>query len=307
MLINTNKLQSLNPKSNSIALSFDVEDWFTVRNMRDFISFSEWKHQELRIRIGQDFILDELSQKNIKATFFILGWIADICPQLVKDIQNEGHEICSHGHSHTPLDLLTPQSFEEDLKKSLDSLESITGNKIKGFRAPSFSITKKTMWAFDILKNCGLSYDSSVFSIMHPDYGISNFPTGITTVNGLIEVPLRKGNFFGTNVPVCGGGYFRMLPYSLIHSTLKQTKKENSFVMYFHPWEFDPGQPKMALSPLKRFRHYVGLESNRDKFKKLIRDFEFTTIEQLIENENSNKSPEMKRPHKFVTYEAYDF
>jgi polysaccharide deacetylase family protein (PEP-CTERM system associated) len=269
-----------------IALSFDIEDWFTVRNMRDVFKLEEWDQQELRVRIGLDFILEALEKKNIKATFFILGWLADKCPQIVKDIDNAGHEICSHGHSHTPIDLLTPDQFENDLKMSIDSLRGITGKKIKGFRAPSFSITKKTFWAIDILKKHAIEYDSSIFSIIHPDYGINHFPTGITDLGGILELPMKKGDFFGASIPVCGGGYFRLLPYSLIKSSLNQTLKNESMIMYFHPWEFDPDQPRIGLSKLKRFRHYVGLGSNRHKFLNLLNDFEFTTIESMIKSES---------------------
>lgn len=277
-----------NTSKKVIALSFDVEDWFTVRNMRDFFKQEDWDQQKLRVRIGLDFILEELEKRDIKATFFILGWIAERCPQIVRDIDQAGHEICSHGHSHTPIDLLTPESFEDDLKMSIESLTRITGRKVKGFRAPSFSITKNTLWAIDILKNNGIEYDSSIFSIIHPDYGIKDFPTKVVDLSGLLEVPMRKGNFFGAAIPVCGGGYFRMLPYTLIKSSLKQTIKNDSFVMYFHPWEFDPEQPKVGLSKFKKFRHYVGLNSNRKKFLNLLNDFEFTTIENLIKIEHLN-------------------
>ena len=269
-----------------IALSFDVEDWFTVRNMRECFKQEEWDKQELRVRIGLDFILKELALKKIKATFFILGWIADKAPFIVREIDEAGHEICSHGYSHTPIDLLTPEDFEDDLKKSIESLVKITGKRIKGFRAPSFSLTNDTFWAIEILKKNGIEYDSSVFSIIHPDYGINNFPVKVTQLDGLLEVPMRKGKFFGISIPVCGGGYFRMFPYLLIRSSLKQTLKTDSFVMYFHPWEFDPEQPKIGISIMKKFRHYVGLKSNRKKFIRLLNDFEFTTISQLIEVES---------------------
>lgn len=272
-------------KINVIALSFDIEEWFTVRNMRGFFITDDWDQQEQRVRIGLDFILQELAQRNIKATFFILGWIADKCPQIVKDIDYAGHEICSHGYSHTPVDLLDPLSFKEDLRRSLVSIENITGKKVKGFRAPSFSITNNTLWAIDVLKDCGLEYDSSIFSIVHPDYGINNFPTGITKFKGLLEVPIRKCNFFGLKIPVCGGGYFRILPYWLIKFTLSRTLMEDSLVMYFHPWEFDPDQPRVKLSALKKIRHYVGLRKNKKKFVKLLNDFEFTSVENLISSE----------------------
>lgn len=265
-----------------IALSIDVEDWFTVRNMRELFDHSDWDDQEVRVHIGLDFILAELAKKNIKATFFVLGWLADRAPELIKAIDMAGHEIASHGYSHTPIDLLTPKCFEEDLKKSIDALFRITGKRIKGFRAPSFSITKETFWAIEILKKHGVEYDSSIFSITHPDYGINDFPTNLTDLGGVLEMPLRKGRFFGCNIPVCGGGYFRMLPYGLIKSTLKQTLKNDSLLMYFHPWEFDPNQPRVGLSKFKKFRHYVGLEANRQKFTRLLEDFEFTTVEKLI-------------------------
>lgn len=273
-----------NKPTNPIALSFDVEDWFTVRNMRDFVSDADWNKQELRVNIGMDFILNALAEKNIKATFYILGWLADRCPELVQKISAQGHEIGCHSYQHTPIDLLTPDTFAKDLKKAIDALEAVTGKKIKGFRAPSFSVMHKTSWAIDIIKDSGLQYDSSIFVTSHPDYGVRDFPTDITKVNDFIEVPLKKSPLFGTQVPVCGGGYFRMLPYGLTRAALKQDLKNGPVVMYFHPWEFDPEQPRVALPPVKRFRHYVGLNSNRQKFLNLLNDFEFTTVENLVEN-----------------------
>jgi polysaccharide deacetylase family protein (PEP-CTERM system associated) len=268
--------------SKKIALTFDVEDWFTVRNMRDFFEFKDWDQQELRVNVGMDFILDELKKRDIKATFFVLGWIAEKCPDLVKRIVSDGHEIASHGYSHTPIDLLTPESFEADLIKSIELLTSITGRKIKGFRAPSFSITESTFWAIEILKKHGIEYDSSIFSTIHPDYGIKGFPTKFTNLDGVLEVPMRKGDFYGLKFPANGGGYFRMLPYWIIKSSLKQTIKNDPVVMYFHPWEFDSEQPKIGLGWFKKFRHYVGLKSNREKLIRLLNDFQFSTVESQI-------------------------
>lgn len=270
-----------------IGLSIDVEDWFTVRNMRDFFDYSHWENAEQRLHHGLNFILDELKKKNIKATFFVLGWVADHHPELLKRIMKDGHEIASHGYSHTPIDLLTPNLFEEDLIKSLDAIYKVTGKKVIGYRAPSFSITKKTIWALEILKKHKIEYDSSIFSITHPDYGIKDFPTKLTQIKGIFEFPMKKGNFLGIKIPVCGGGYFRMLPYWLLKLVLKETLKKEPFLMYFHPWEFDPEQPKIPLSRFKKFRHYVGLKSNKKKFKQLLNDFEFTTIENLIQIEKN--------------------
>ncbi len=281
----------MNKNPYPIALSFDVEDWFTVRNMRDAISEVDWQNQDLRVQIGMKFILDSLAEKNIKATFFILGWIADQCPELVRKISDQGHEIACHGYSHTPIDLLTPEAFEADLKKAIDTIEKVTGQKIKGFRAPSFSVMEKTAWALPIIKKLGLEYDSSIFSTRHPDYGVQNFPTEITTVSGLTEVPLKKSKIWGMKIPVCGGGYFRMLPYQFTKSALQRDLKKDAVVMYFHPWEFDAAQPRVKLGVLKTFRHYVGLNSNREKFLNLINDFEFTTIENMISKSARNRKP----------------
>lgn len=271
--------------TNKIALSFDIEDWFTVRNMRESLNNQNWDDLEFRVDIGLDFILDELEKRNIKATFFVLGWVAEKAPQLINKIALKGHEIGTHGFSHTPIDLMTPEEFRVDLDKSIKIIEAITGVKVKGFRAPSFSVTKDTIWALDIIKELGLAYDSSVFSTVHPDYGINNFPTKVTELKDLIEVPMKKGNFYGLKLPFCGGGYFRMLPYFVIKNSIKQTIQKESFVMYFHPWEFDENQPRVNMPAFKKFRHYVGLKSNRKKFTKMLDEFEFTTVDDLIVQE----------------------
>jgi len=267
---------------NKIALSFDIEDWFTVRNMRDSLNNQDWNDLEFRVDIGLNFILDELAKRNIKATFFVLGWVAEKAPHLIQKIAQFGHEIGTHGYSHTPIDLLTPDEFKADLQKSIEVIESITNTKVKGFRAPSFSVTKNTLWALDIIRDLGLTYDSSIFSTLHPDYGINNFPTQVTELKDIIEVPMKKGRFYGLKLPFCGGGYFRMLPYFIIKKSMKQTIKNESFVMYFHPWEFDDQQPRVKMPALKKFRHYVGLKSNRQKFIKMLDEFQFTTVDDLI-------------------------
>jgi peptidoglycan-N-acetylglucosamine deacetylase len=271
-------------KPNPMALSFDIEDWFTVRNMREVINESEWDNQEYRIEIGVNYILEQLNLRNIKATFFILGWVAQRSPELVAKIHQHGHEIASHGHSHKPIDLMTPKEFREDLQKSITLLEEITGEKIKGFRAPSFSLTKKTAWAIEIMKELGLEYDSSIFVTSHPDYGVIDFPEEIVNMNGLIEVPMIKGKLLSRKIPVNGGGYFRLFPYAITKNALLNNNAQSPMVLYFHPWEFDKDQPRAPMSPLKRFRHYVGLSDNRLKFERLLDDFDFCTIRELIEN-----------------------
>lgn len=275
-----------------IALSFDIEDWFCVKNMQSTLPFADWNRQEYRARIGLDFILNTLAKKNVKATFFILGWLAEMDPQIVGDIAREGHEIGTHGYSHTPVTQLTPASFEADLKKSLTILRKLSPTPIEGFRAPSFSITKNTLWALPILKANGLSYDSSIFPTYHPDYGIPGFKSGIQEIDGLTEVPLTVVKFGPIPVPVSGGGYFRLLPYGvfkqLLKAACKNAEKNTSDVpvLYFHPWEFDAAQPKVKLPALKSFRHYHGLKNNRQKFEALVSDFSLCTLREKILNES---------------------
>ncbi len=270
-----------NPRK--IVLTIDVEDWFQVRNMRGSYTRDQWDGCENRLNIGLDFILEELDARGIHATFFILGWIAEKHPEEVQKIVRAGHEIASHGYSHKGLDELTPEEFDQDLRRSLQSLESLCGRKINGFRAPSFSLTERTWWAFDILKKNQIAFDSSVYPVRHPNYGIPSFSKDPQRVAGVVEIPLTTCRVGGMDVPISGGGYFRLYPYSLTRRLLTQTLRERSAIMYFHPWEFDPEPPQAkGLSPSQRFRHYVGLKANRSKFHHLLKDFEFCTMDEFL-------------------------
>ncbi|MCA9242229.1 MAG: DUF3473 domain-containing protein [Planctomycetales bacterium] len=265
-----------------IALSIDVEDWFCVRNMGQKIPFKEWNQCEFRVRKGLDFILEELSQRNLRATFFVLGWVAERSPQIVRELKSAGHEIGSHGYNHQPLDLTDPVGFKKDVEQSLAILSSQAELPIEGYRAPSFSITRDTYWALGILRDLGFRYDSSIYPVRHPDYGIPDFPTSPTQTEGIWEVPMSRVNLFGMRVPVSGGGYFRLYPYSLTRSLLKKAQRDGDVVLYFHPWEFDENQPRVSLPPLKKFRHYVGLEKNREKFRRLLDDFPVKPVRELL-------------------------
>ncbi|OFZ16192.1 MAG: hypothetical protein A2X86_13905 [Bdellovibrionales bacterium GWA2_49_15] len=269
---------------NTIALSFDVEDWFCVQNMKSIFPFKEWSKCELRVYENTKYILWCLKKHNAKATFFILGWIAERFPELVSEIAVEGHEIATHGYSHTSILQMTKQEFQKDTEKSITILNNIIQQPINGFRAPSFSITKDTIWALDILRNLGIQYDSSIFPINHPDYGIADFPQRIHRINGVIEVPLTSATLSGFKIPVSGGGYFRLYPYWFFKAMLQTTMSNNATVAYFHPWEFDPYQPRIDLPILKSFRHYVGLGRNRNKFEKFLGDFDFVTIDEKIKH-----------------------
>ncbi len=270
----------------TLALSFDIEDWFCVQNMKDIFPFKEWKKCEIRVQESTKYILKALREHNIKATFFILGWIAERIPELVRDIMKDGHEMASHGYSHTMITQMTTSEFQKDIEKSLFILTNIIGHPINGYRAPSFSITRETIWALDILRNNGFKYDSSIYPVRHPDYGISGFRQNIHEINGMLEVPMTALSFCGFKIPISGGGYFRLSPYWLFRTLLQDRSAPDDIVTYFHPWEFDYEQPRINLPLLKKFRHYVGLKQNRDKFERLLNDFHFVPIEQIIKNHN---------------------
>ncbi|MCK4334407.1 DUF3473 domain-containing protein [candidate division WOR-3 bacterium] len=267
------------------ALSIDLEDWFCVYNLRGVVEKQDWNKQELRIGRSTRLILKLLSEHHTKATFFVLGWIAEQVPELIGEIEGHGHEIATHGYSHTLLTEMTPQSFEEDLKRALEVTRVCTHQEILGFRAPSFSITDKTSWAFEILERNGIRYDSSVFPIaFHPDYGMPTAPLSIHKVGELlIEFPLSCVEILGRRIPCSGGGYFRMYPYLLTRSLLKRCNREGRpAIFYFHPWEIDADQPRVELPRLKRWRHYYKLDKTLNRLDRLLSDFEFTSVKEVL-------------------------
>lgn len=267
------------------ALSFDLEDWFCVSNLSSAINKEDWDKCELRVVQNTRSILTLLDDYNTRATFFVLGWIADRVPELVREIDRRGHEIATHGYSHTMLTEMTPESFEEDLLRALHVTKKCTKQRILGFRAPSFSITNSTMWAIDILAKNGIRYDSSIFPIgFHPDYGFSAAPLSIYKHNDCVtEFPLTCVEIMGKRIPCSGGGYFRIFPYSLTKFLLRLCNKQGRpVVFYLHPWEIDPGQPRVKLPWLKGFRHYHNLDKTFDRLKQLLSDFEFTSLWSVL-------------------------
>jgi len=259
----------------TICLSFDVEDWFQVENLRAKFPPESWDRCELRVENNTRKILDLLDKYNVKATFFVLGWIAERKPQLVKEIHSRGHEIASHGYGHIINYELSRDEIFEDIKKSKELLEGITGDKIVGYRAPNFSVTKDVIDALTALK---FKYDSSY----HPFSGNERYgqlgvdEKGIFKLNeSLIEIPMSvwKNKFF--ELSVAGGGYFRLYPYSFFRTlTTSYLKKNDYMIMYFHPWEFDPEQPRVKDVKFSySFRHYVGLETTLSKLDKFISQF----------------------------------
>jgi len=270
----------------SNGLSFDIEDWFQVENLKCAIAADSWESCDLRVVENTRSILRILEQYDTKATFFILGWIAERCAGLVKEIFAAGHEIASHGYGHELIYKQDAVQFARDLGKSKEIIESITGEPVLGYRAPSFSLTPETEWALDVLLEKGFIYDSSVFpTSFHNRYGFrgaSRFP--FRHHNGLVELPLSTVRFSRFNIPAAGGGYFRLFPYFIFRGLCRRIASEGKpIVFYLHPWELDPGQPRMRIRRDYRFRHYVNLAKTARRLERLLKDFRFGPLRYLAE------------------------
>lgn len=262
-------------------LTFDIEDWFHLLEHEETAGEKQWCSFEPRIEQNTEVILNCLAEAQVKATFFCLGWIGRTHPRVIKAIHDAGHEIGSHSNSHLLVHQLTPAQFKEDLVRSISTLEDLTGRKVRAYRSPGFSITKESTWAFSILAQQGIEWDSSVFASHHAHGGLPDFAVkapAIVEHDGLRlkQFPVVPGTILNRNISFSGGGYFRLLPYSLIRRLM--TKSE--YVMaYFHPRDFDASQPRVPNLPIHRiFKSYVGLRSSLTKFKSLLNDFEFIDI-----------------------------
>jgi len=266
-------------------MSVDLEDYFCD------LPFENWSRYESRVLKNTEKILELFEKNNVKATFFTLGYIAEKFPDLIKEIDNRGHEIASHSYAHLDIRKVTKSKFEEDLKKSIDILENITGKKILGFRAPYFSIDKKSFWAIEILSKY-FKYDSSIFPVKTPLYGIKNAPRNIykpnitnpiitDSKNSLIEIPMATDRIpLIGNIPIAGGFYLRFLPYFYMKYGLKKiNKNENPFIFYIHPKDLDSEMPKIGEYT---WHHYHNLKNSTKKFEKILNDFEFTTIKEYL-------------------------
>ncbi len=267
------------------ALSIDLEDWFCVYNLGHAIRREDWDKQEQRVVRNTHCLLALLSKHRVTATFFVLGWVARRCPELITEIERQGHEIGTHGYSHRLLTDMTPESFEEDLREALEVTQRCVRQPILGFRAPSFTITEKTLWALKILVRNGIQYDSSIFPFgLHPDYGMPRAPLGIHRLgDALIEFPLSCAEVLGQNIPCSGGGYFRLFPYSVTKFLLRRCNEQGRPVMfYLHPWEIDPVQPRVQLSWAKTFRQYHNLDKTLGRLDRLLTDFPFTSTRRVL-------------------------
>lgn len=265
-------------------LSFDVEDWFHSHNLRPGLDWNRWDEYELRVVENTRRILDLLSQHDTTATFFVLGHVADRAPELVAEIDDRGHELASHGYGH---ELLYEQSHEEvraDIERSVQLLSSLADQPIRGYRAPSFSITEG---ALDVLVDVGVEYDSSRFPASgHDRYGdvaVTSTETITTTTNGLTEVQLPLLDLTVAEVPWAGGGYFRFIPYPVYRRGLGRIAEHRDVVFYLHPWEIDPDQPRVTDVPFQyRLRHYANLDRTEPRLERLLADFDWQPIEQAV-------------------------
>ena len=270
-------------------LTVDVEDYYQVSAFEPLVGLAKWDQYPSRVVKNTRTILQALDRHHVKATFFVLGWTGERNPDLVKEIMEKGHLIGCHSYQHRLIYNLSPREFREDTRRAKDVLEHITGRPVLGYRAPSYSITRQSLWAYDILEELGFEYSSSIFPIHHDRYGIPDAPRFRYKIPGhdIIEYPISTARFLGRNIPVSGGGYFRLFPYRFTKMALsKINKRENQpFVFFIHPWETDPEQPKMKYaSPLSEFRHYTNLGKTEERLEKLLNDFQFIPIPGRSDN-----------------------
>lgn len=268
-------------------MTVDVEDYFQVSAMESVIARDSWDSISCRVENNTHKILDMFARHEAKATFFVLAWVAERYPALVKRIVAEGHELANHGYDHKRITQFNREEFKQDLLKSKEILEDIGSVKIDGYRAPSYSIMKDNLWAHDVLADCGFRYSSSVYPVKHDLYGIPDAPRFKyqTKAKGLIEYPITTVKLLGKNIPCGGGGFFRLYPYALSQWAIKRVNRidQQPSIFYFHPWEIDPGQPKQQGISLKtRFRHYLNLHKMENRLERLLHQFEWTTMKAMI-------------------------
>lgn len=271
------------------ALSFDVEEYFQVANLRGHFARADWDRVPSRLEPAMDTILAALERHGARATFFFLGWIAERHPHLVRRVLAGGHEVASHGYEHTFLqDIGGPEGFARDLERTEHALVAAGAPPPLGFRASTFTLTRATWWALDVLVARGYRYDSSIHPVRHPVYGIPDFEPGISRVTApgggsLVEFPVATLALLGRNLPVGGGGYFRLLPVALTERALLHLERQGRpAAFYLHPWEFDPGQPRCPAPALKRLRHYLNLARTLPRLERLLTRLRFGTMREVL-------------------------
>ncbi len=270
------------------AMTVDVEDYFQVSAFESYIDKKQWDSLPHRVENNTNRILDLFSQNDIKATFFTLGWVAERYPSLIKRIVSDGHELASHGYEHIRVTEQTQIEFREDITRTKKLLEDLSGHEVKGYRAASYSIVSKNLWALDVLQEAGYQYSSSIYPVKHDLYGIPDAPRFMYQPidnKDFKEIPITTLRIFEKNLPCGGGGFFRLYPYFFSKWAFKtiNLKEKQSGIFYFHPWEIDPGQPRQKqLSFKTKFRHYLNLSKMENRISSLLQDFEWDTMDAIF-------------------------
>jgi polysaccharide deacetylase family protein (PEP-CTERM system associated) len=288
------------------AMTVDVEDYFQVSAFERVVARDRWHEYESRVAANTDRLLAIFAGFGVRATFFVLGWVAERDGSIVRRIADAGHEVASHGYGHRLVYDLTPEAFREDVRRARRVLQDLSGQRVNGYRAPSFSITERSLWALDVLIEEGYTYDTSIFPIRHDRYGIPDAPRhpfwvpvgrGFSLAGvgrpfrvapdnepGLLEIPASTVRMAGMNLPIAGGGYFRLLPYWWTRFGIRRVNEmeRKPAVFYVHPWEVDPGQPRLSGSRLSRFRHYRNLDKTEGRLRRLLGRFAFGPISETV-------------------------
>ena len=270
------------------AMTVDVEDYFQVGAFADCVKRADWESLPCRVERNMDRVLGLFADRQVTATFFTLGWIAERYPNVVRQIVAGGHELASHGYEHIRVHSQSPEEFRQDVRRTKGLLEDIGGQEVKGYRAASFSIDQRSLWAFDILAEAGHSYSSSIYPIKHDHYGMpeaSRFAFRPIAGHDFLEIPISTLNLFNRNLPGGGGGYFRLLPYAWFRWSQRRIRQRDGqpTIFYFHPWEVDPDQPRFEGVPLRsRFRHYVNLRAMERRLRALLRDFHWDRMDRVF-------------------------
>lgn len=261
------------------AFTVDLEDWYQGIELPP----EAWSGCEDRLRVGTGRLLELLARAGVRATFFVLGSVAERAPEVVREIQGAGHELGTHGCGHRFVYRLGEEEFRRDLGRSLDLIEQATGTRVVGHRAPFFSLTRETPWAFAVLAECGIRYDSSIFPVRNYRYGVPEAPRWVHRIGEVIEFPLTTWRLLGHNLPVAGGAYFRLFPYTLTRCALRSVNGSgHPAVFYIHPWEVDPDQPRLDLPRRISLPHYRNLAQTRGRLERLLAEFTFAPMGQVL-------------------------
>ena len=284
-------------------MSVDVEDYYHVSAFEGVVSRDDWDRMESRVERNTETLLALFDEFGVRSTFFILGWVAERNPTLIRRIAAGGHEIASHGYAHRLVYAQSKDEFRTDLRHASSVIEDACGQRPTGYRAPSYSITRQSVWALDVLIEEGYTYDSSIFPIRHDRYGIPaspRHPYRLTRAAGtIIEAPASTVRRAGINLPIAGGGYFRLLPYGWTQRGMAQLNRREGrpAIFYIHPWEVDPKQPRLTGSTLSRFRHYRNLDQTETRLRRLLTDFKFSTIRDVLAGQKiADESPDWAAP-----------